>query len=61
MAYLTLPGPAGYRSRYDEDTVDQIGAICKRSGAETTLCVFRNIDMEANAKGLIEVVGDGGP
>ena len=53
MAYLTMPGPAGHRSRYDEETVEEIAAICKRSTAATTICVFRNIDMEANAKGLI--------
>lgn len=54
LAYLTLPGPAGHRSRYDDDAIDQIAAICKRSTAETTICVFRNIDMEANAKALME-------
>jgi len=58
MAYLTLPGPAGHRSRYDEDSVYEIGAICKRSTAKTTVCVFRNIDMEANAKGLLAELED---
>jgi len=57
MAYLTLPGPAGHRSRYDDDSVAQIGQICKRSAAKTTICVFRNIDMEANAKGLMDELG----
>ena len=53
-AYLTLPGPAGHRPRYDDDALDQIADVCKRSQADTTYCVFRNIDMESNAKGLIE-------
>jgi uncharacterized protein YecE (DUF72 family) len=61
MAYLTLPGPAGYRSRYDDETVEQIADVCRRSTAETTICVFRNIDMEANAKGIYELLGEGGP
>ena len=54
MAYLTLPGPAGHRSRYDEDSIDRLADIVRRSSAETTICVFRNIDMEANAKGLLD-------
>lgn len=61
IAYLTLPGPAGHRSRYDDDSIDQVADICRRSKAETTLCVFRNIDMEANAKGLVERLVAGGP
>ena len=62
MAYLTLPGPAGHRSRYDEDSIEQVAAVCRRSAAKKTICVFRNIDMEANAKSLIELMeGEGGP
>lgn len=57
VAYLALSGPAGHRSRYDEDTLAQIADVCLRSTAETTICVFRNIDMEANAKGLRELLG----
>jgi uncharacterized protein YecE (DUF72 family) len=54
LAYLALAGPAGYRSRYDEDTLASVADLCRRSTAETTLCVFRNIDREANAKWLLE-------
>jgi uncharacterized protein YecE (DUF72 family) len=54
LAYLALPGPAGHRSRYDEESLDRVADLCRRSTAELTLCVFRNIDMEANAKGLLE-------
>jgi uncharacterized protein YecE (DUF72 family) len=61
LAYLTLPGPAGYRSRYDDEAVEQIADVCRRSTAETTVCVFRNIDMEANAKAVVELLGEGGP
>ncbi len=55
-AYLTLPGPAGHRSRYDEDTLAKVAALLRRSEAETTYCVFRNIDMEANCKMLSELL-----
>ncbi|HJL19129.1 MAG TPA: DUF72 domain-containing protein [Sandaracinaceae bacterium LLY-WYZ-13_1] len=61
MAYLTLPGPAGHRSRYDDEAIEQIADVCRRSKAEDTFCVFRNIDMEANAKSLFELLGEGGP
>jgi uncharacterized protein YecE (DUF72 family) len=57
LAYLALPGPAGHRSRYDEETLASVADLCRRSTAETTMCVFRNIDMEANSKSLAELVG----
>jgi uncharacterized protein YecE (DUF72 family) len=57
VAYLALPGPAGHRSRYDEEALSQVADVCRRSEAETTLCVFRNIDMETNAKTVRELVG----
>ncbi len=59
LAYLTMPGPAGFRSRYDDDALARAADQCRRSTAERTLCVFRNIDMEANAKTLVELVGSG--
>ena len=52
FAYLTLPGPAGHRSRYDDESLEKVAALCRRSTAETTIVVLRNIDMEANAKTL---------
>ncbi|HEY8432698.1 MAG TPA: DUF72 domain-containing protein [Sandaracinaceae bacterium] len=59
LAYLALPGPAGYRSRYDEEALTRIADVCRRSTAATTFCVFRNIDMEANSKTLIDLLGRG--
>ncbi|MEM9070545.1 MAG: DUF72 domain-containing protein [Myxococcota bacterium] len=44
--YMRLPGPAGHRSRYDEDAVDAITEHCRK--IERGFCVFRNIDMQAN-------------
>lgn len=59
FAYLALPGPAGFRSRYDEDSLSRLADVCRRSTAKTTLCVFRNIDMEANSKTLLELLAKG--
>lgn len=59
FAYLRLPGPAGHRSRYDEETVDKIVAVCQRvkDDVETAFCVFRNIDMQANGSVVLAKVG----
>lgn len=54
LAYLRLPGPAGHRSRYDEASMDKIAEHCAGLAAETVFCVFRNIDMQANAQQLIK-------
>ncbi len=49
LAYVRLPGPSGYRSRYDEASIEKIARRCLRSPAEVTLCVFCNIDRFVNA------------
>jgi uncharacterized protein YecE (DUF72 family) len=50
LAYLRMPGPSGYRSRYDDESIDRIVQYCKQSGARDTLCVFCNIDRFVNAR-----------
>jgi uncharacterized protein YecE (DUF72 family) len=57
VAYLRLPGPAGHRSRYDEASMDKIAEHCAGIAAETVFCVFRNIDMQANAQQLVKRLG----
>lgn len=57
MAYLTMPGPAGFRSRYDDDALEEAAGVCRRSTSKTTVVVFRNIDMEANAKRMRALLG----
>ncbi len=56
FVYARLPGPAGHRSRYDEESVDQIAEHMQAIEAETVFCVFRNIDMQANGSALREIV-----
>ncbi len=55
FVYARLPGPAGHRSRYDEESVDEISAHCQtlQEKAELAFCIFRNIDMQANASGVL--------
>lgn len=59
LRYIRLPGPAGHRSRYDDEAIDRIAAHCRQAEeqAETVICVFRNIDMHANALQLMERLG----
>ena len=54
FAYMRMPGPAGHRSRYDEESVDKIVEHCQAIEAEKAFCVFRNIDMQANATSVRE-------
>ncbi|HJK93465.1 MAG TPA: DUF72 domain-containing protein [Polyangiaceae bacterium LLY-WYZ-15_(1-7)] len=58
IVYMRLPGPAGHRSRYDEEAVEQIAEHCKavRDESDLAFCVFRNIDMQANATGVLELL-----
>lgn len=57
FVYLRLPGPAGHRSRYDEDAIEAIVAHCRDLEADEGFCVFRNIDMQANASAVLKQVG----
>ncbi len=57
FVYLRLPGPAGHRSRYDEESVEAIVAHCRSLDAEEGFCVFRNIDMQANASAVLKELG----
>jgi uncharacterized protein YecE (DUF72 family) len=50
LAYLRLPGPAGYRSRYDATALDRVVAFCKQARFKHTFVAFRNIDRFENAK-----------
>jgi uncharacterized protein YecE (DUF72 family) len=58
LLYVRLPGPAGHRSRYDEASIETIATSCESSTAKETICVFRNIDMHANAMQLRKRLGD---
>jgi uncharacterized protein YecE (DUF72 family) len=50
LAYLRLPGPAGYRSRYDAAALDRVVAYCRQARFKHTFVAFRNIDRFENAK-----------
>lgn len=57
LAYIRLPGPAGFRSRYDETSLERVVDHVKASKSKATVCVFHNIDMHANASRARELLG----
>jgi uncharacterized protein YecE (DUF72 family) len=57
LAYIRLPGPAGFRSRYDEGSLEKVVSHVQSSKAKQTVCVFHNIDMHANATRARELLG----
>jgi uncharacterized protein YecE (DUF72 family) len=54
MVYIRLPGPAGHRSRYDDEAIAKVAEHIKGLDVKEGLCVFRNIDMQTNAHQLTE-------
>jgi uncharacterized protein YecE (DUF72 family) len=57
LAYLRLPGPSGYRSRYDASALDRVVAYCNQARAKHTFVAFRNIDRFENAKYVMTKLG----
>lgn len=53
LHYVRLPGPAGHRSRYDEAAIEKLVAHLKGLPGDV-FCVFRNIDMHANASSVLK-------
>lgn len=50
IAYYRLPGPAGFKSRYEETGIDAIAQALKQTSANNVLCVFANQDMYSDAR-----------
>jgi uncharacterized protein YecE (DUF72 family) len=57
LAYLRLPGPSGYRSRYDPAALDRVVAFCKNARAKNLFVAFRNIDRFENARYVMTKLG----
>lgn len=51
-AYYRLPGPAGYKSRYEDPALAAASEVVARTQAAESLAVFANVDMYADAKRL---------
>jgi uncharacterized protein YecE (DUF72 family) len=57
LAYLRLPGPSGYRSRYDAAALDRVVAFCNEARSKNLFVAFRNIDRFENAKYVMTKLG----
>ena len=57
LAYLRLPGPSGYRSRYDPAALDRVVRFCEKARSKHTFVAFRNIDRFENAKYVMTKLG----
>ncbi len=53
-AYLHMSGPAGHRSRYEEESLAELVKICSRF--EEVYCVFTNVDMHNDSLRLRKLV-----
>lgn len=50
--YYRLPGPAGYKSRYEDPALDAVASAIGSTQSAETFVVFANVDMYADAKRL---------
>jgi uncharacterized protein YecE (DUF72 family) len=55
--YLRLPGPAGYRSRYDAPALDRVVSYLQAAKAKNIFVAFRNIDRFENARYVMSQLG----
>ncbi len=56
LAYMRLMGPAGHRSRYDDPSLERLALCVLETAAPQAFCTFRNIDMYANGKRLLQLL-----
>lgn len=52
LGYYRLPGPAGYKSRYEDPTLEAAAKTIRETQAANTLVVFANVDRYADSKRL---------
>lgn len=52
LAYYRLGGPAGYKSRYEDASIEKAAKTLRETTADKTFLVFANVDMYSDAKRL---------
>lgn len=57
FTYLRLPGPSGYRSRYDAPALDRLVTYLQAAKAKNIFVAFRNIDRFENARYVMSQLG----
>ncbi len=56
LAYYRSPGPAGFKSRYEDASIDAIAQCLRETHADTVLCVMANQDMYSDARRLRAII-----
>jgi uncharacterized protein YecE (DUF72 family) len=54
--YYRLPGPAGFKSRYEDPALEQVAEAVLATQSTETFVVFANVDMYADAKRLRKIL-----
>lgn len=54
--YYRLPGPAGFKSRYEDPALDQVAEAIQATHSAETFVVFSNVDMYADSKRLRRIL-----
>lgn len=50
VGYYRMPGPAGFKSRYEDPAIEKLAALATSAPHERATYVFANVDMFADAK-----------
>lgn len=50
VAYYRMPGPAGYKSRYEDPAIEKLAELARTAKHTDATYVFANVDMFADAK-----------
>ncbi|MBX3181844.1 MAG: DUF72 domain-containing protein [Polyangiaceae bacterium] len=56
-AYYRLPGPAGYKSRYEDPAIERLAEVAREAVHEHATYVFANVDTFADAKRFKKQLG----
>lgn len=56
-AYYRMPGPAGYKSRYEDPAIERLAEIAKDADHAEATYVFANVDTFADAKRFKKQLG----
>jgi uncharacterized protein YecE (DUF72 family) len=57
FAYYRLPGPAGFKSRYEDASMERLTATVSAAKNKDAIYVFTNVDMYPDAKRLRKALG----
>jgi uncharacterized protein YecE (DUF72 family) len=57
VAYYRMPGPAGYKSRYEDPAIDKLADLASKATHKEATYVFANVDMFADAKRFRKALG----